>query len=244
MTLKLNRRSFLLSLIALGAHYTLSSDATAKEVNQVWKEAQAQPWYFEVDDYGTITEPDYPQNETWGDIFSISSSYLKTPEDVISEVRGCQLLNNHFGVLAEDELETLIDELDRIEPLAIARRRHIKKLIAALQADSYEGWVDWVRLEGKAGVERFKKEIANWAAEPADYSQSDWFPPNYGPQGQAKSFFESLGRDTRQALGVVIVEGEHPGSTYYAAELRNDIEAANETAVDLGLPFRFKGEGA
>jgi hypothetical protein len=53
-----------------------------------------------------------------------------------------------------------------------------------------------------------------------------------------------MDRDTRQALGVVIVEGEHPGSSYYAAELRNDIDSANETATELELPFRFKQEGA
>ena len=78
--------------------------------------------------------------------------------------------------------------------------------------------------------------------EPADYAQSDWFPPSYGPQGQAKAFFESLGQTTLNCLGVVIVEGEYPGSSYYAAELRADIGAANEAAAELELPFRFKKE--
>ncbi len=47
-------------------------------------------------------------------------------------------------------------------------------------------------------------------------------------------------RELLDALGVLIVEGEHPGSSYYAAELRNDIEEANGVAQSLGLPFRFK----
>ena len=37
-----------------------------------------------------------------------------------------------------------------------------------------------------------------------------------------------------------MVEGEHPGSTYYAAELRKPVHEANATAEDLGLPFRFR----
>jgi hypothetical protein len=41
------------------------------------------------------------------------------------------------------------------------------------------------------------------------------------------------------ALGVVIIEGEHPGSTYYAAELVRDIDDANRAAKAAGLPVRF-----
>ena len=37
----------------------------------------------------------------------------------------------------------------------------------------------------------------------------------------------------------VIVEGEHPGSTYYAAELRGDIDVANRAAEAAGLRVRF-----
>jgi len=43
-----------------------------------------------------------------------------------------------------------------------------------------------------------------------------------------------------EELGIVIVEGCHPGSTYYAAELRNDVDNANITARKLGLKYRFK----
>lgn len=43
-----------------------------------------------------------------------------------------------------------------------------------------------------------------------------------------------------EELGIKIVEGEHPGSTYYAAELRVPVEDANEAAARLELPFRFR----
>ena len=56
----------------------------------------------------------------------------------------------------------------------------------------------------------------------------------------AKRYFECLGNKTMDALGVQIIEGEHPGSTYYAAELRQDIDYANQVARDSGLECRFR----
>jgi microcompartment protein CcmL/EutN len=45
--------------------------------------------------------------------------------------------------------------------------------------------------------------------------------------------------DDLETLGVDLVEGEHPGSTYYAAELRGDIDEANRAAEAAGIPARF-----
>jgi hypothetical protein len=52
-------------------------------------------------------------------------------------------------------------------------------------------------------------------------------------------FFESLPFETLDALGVEIVEGDHPGSTYIAAELHSTVDEGNEAAQGLGLPIRF-----
>ena len=53
---------------------------------------------------------------------------------------------------------------------------------------------------------------------------------------------ERLDGDALDALGVVIVEGEHLVSTYYAAELRGSLKDANEFAQKLELPFSSKAE--
>ena len=58
--------------------------------------------------------------------------------------------------------------------------------------------------------------------------------------GAAKVFFDSLDFDTLDELGIKIVEGEYPGSTYYAAELMGDVEVANAVASRLGVPVRFR----
>ena len=56
----------------------------------------------------------------------------------------------------------------------------------------------------------------------------------------AKRYFERFDYKTLDGLGVLIVEGEHPGSSYYAAVLRQDIDYVNQVARGLGLTFRFR----
>lgn len=50
---------------------------------------------------------------------------------------------------------------------------------------------------------------------------------------------ESDANEIAEALGIVIVEGEFPVSTYYAAELRISVNDANERAKELDLPVLF-----
>ncbi len=237
MSFKISRRGFLLSLMALGATYTLAEDAPQDQVDKVWAQALKSPWYFAVNECGTITEPDFKEAEKWGDVFeNIWVGGMHSWQDVISQVECCQPLISHFQTLAYDEAE-------RLEEIPVTERSSSeRRVLAALQDDPDEGWRDWIELEGAKGVGRFRDEIAAWLDEPADHMQTEWFPTNYGAQGQAKAFFEQLDWDTLDALGVVIVEGEHPGSTYYAAELRASLEDANTAAQELELPFRFKAE--
>lgn len=238
MSFQLNRRSFLQTLIALGASYALPENANAEQVDQVWEAAKADPWHFAVNEWGTITDPDVQEGETWGDIFWINTNFLQSSRDLINEIHACPLLLSHFQMLADDALTDLYDELD--VQLNRLRRRKLKKIIHAIESDGDYGWQDWITLEGAPGVDRFKLEIENWLKQKADHSQSEWFPSDYGSQGKAKAFFERLDNPTLDALQVVIVEGEHPGSTYYAAELCQSIDEANAEAEALDLPFRFK----
>ena len=58
----------------------------------------------------------------------------------------------------------------------------------------------------------------DWLAAPVEWQED--MPYNASAQGIAKHFFEHEDLATLDKLGVWIVEGEFPGSTYYAAELR------------------------
>ena len=54
------------------------------------------------------------------------------------------------------------------------------------------------------------------------------------------NFFRGIDLDSISGINIDIVEGEHPGSTYYAAELAMDPEEANAIAAHEGIPLRFR----
>ena len=198
------------------------------------------PWFFEVTDAGTIVEPDGQEPQVNSDIYDISVSFIKTPDDLLDEVDQHNELRGHFQSLAADELEEVERQLDG-DGLSGIKRKRLMTLQAALQ-DEDDGWQAWVRLGGLQALPRFKRELENWLADPVDWAQSEFWPRGWSSQGKALSFFQQMDGDIVDSLGVVIIEGEHPGSSYYAAELRMPIEDANETAELLGLPFRFRDE--
>ncbi len=65
MTFEVNRRTFLKALIAAGASYDLPTKATPAQVDELWAQVQANPWYFEVNELGTLVEAALPQ--IWAD---------------------------------------------------------------------------------------------------------------------------------------------------------------------------------
>lgn len=241
MNSNLNRRELLVALVGLGATIAFTSQlsqATDLQIDGVWDALTEDPWYFEVNDQGTIVESGDDEPEINSDVYqSISITYLKTPQDVIDEVNIYEELRSHFMHLASNELEQVESDLDD-EDIGKVARRALLKLRDALQ-DEDEGWCDWVLLAGKKGVPRFCNEIDEWLGEPVNWTHSDSWPEGWSVQGRALSFFSNLDFHITEALGVKIIEGEHPGSSYYAAELRSDIADANAAAEKLGLPFRF-----
>jgi len=242
MTLEINRRNFLQALIAAGASYALPAKATKTQVDKLWEEAQANPWFFEVNDHGTLVDADIAAPETWADLFDITTRDFKDPEWIIREIQRCYPLAVYLDRQLDKEIESLEEDLTTGPS---ENPKALQKKIEALKElrDEYEGpWQDWIELEGKEGIAKFKGLVDDWLTDPIDWMQSELFPVRSGPQGGALGFFQDQAYELLDALGVVIVEGEHPSSTYYAAELRQDVEKANQVAEELGLPFRFKKE--
>jgi hypothetical protein len=56
----------------------------------------------------------------------------------------------------------------------------------------------------------------------------------------AYRFFNNLPYADLRTLGVKVIEGECPGSTYFEAELRIPIEEANARAEAAGIDIQFK----
>lgn len=244
MNLNINRRKFLEALIAAGASYYLPAAATAAQIDQIWAEAQADPWIFEVDKYGTLIKTGVVEPEVWEDIFDyIVTTEFTDPEAIIREVDGCYPLAAYLNEQLESEILELEGCLD-IDPSALtdadAALQVKVNTLKNFRKDCDEQWRDWVEMEGKEGAAKFKELVDFWLSKSIDWMQVDEIPAYSGAQGAAFGFFEDQPVELLRAIGVVIVDGEHPGSTYVAAELRTDIGVANDVAERLGLPFRFK----
>lgn len=243
--MKLSRRQFLAGLLSVGATIALPvalAQASPAQVNTAWKQLLKDPWYFDVNECDTIVDSSIEEPKIRSDVFDLSVGESRAPESLVSEIEGCYPLTRHFQKLAWNERDDVRSSLDDDESLSSVARKRLVELAKALD-DEDEGWVAWVLLEGTNGLPRFKDAVEDWLASPIEVEDYEWFPSYATAQGSAMKFFESLPFETLDALGVVIIEGDHPGSTYYAVELRQPIEEANSVATRLGMPFRFRAEG-
>ena len=112
MTFEINRRAFLQALIAAGASYTLPVKATKAQVDKVWAAAQANPWFFDVNDHGTLVDADIPEPKVWADVFDITTSESNDIESLIREIQSCPPLSSYMDRVLENEIESLEEELD------------------------------------------------------------------------------------------------------------------------------------
>ena len=190
---------------------------------------------YEVSEFYTITDPNIKLPEIRSDVFNIWIEDIKSIDKLVSAIEDCSPLETHFQELGQSRKGEIEDE---IECTSGAKKKRLKALAQALDDYDY-GWKHWLQLEGIKSLPAHIKTIVDWLSSPVDMCESDWFPNDWSGQGYAKSFFESLDADVRDALGVEIVEGCHPGSSYYAAELRNSVEDANRVARKLRLDFKF-----
>jgi hypothetical protein len=194
-------------------------------------------FFFEVNQYGTITESDFKDPETNREIFDVSVDRLTTTDDIISEIEYCSALVWHFRRLASDKQDDLIRRIEFKDYHDNKQLRDMRRLAKALE-DEDDGWKRWIKIEGNDGVQQFKEKIVTWLAAPVEWEED--MPDNATAQGSAMSFFNNEDPATLDRLGVWIVEGDRPGSTYYAAELKTNVKEANEIAEKLGLSYRFR----
>ena len=161
----------------------------------------------------TILDPDIEMPGCRGDIFSIKTQ-VRSRAKLLQEIEKYAELEEYF----ESEFVIAVYDYDPI----------------AVRVDSQEGsWRDWVL---KGSLAEHKERLSHWLEGDLDPEE---IPESFSPMGAAYRYFLSLDWDLVEKLGVVIVEGEHPGSSYYAAELRVPVEEANAFARELELPLEF-----
>ena len=202
---------------------------------------------FEVNDAGTLRIADFEKAESRADFYEgVDSQWDRSPAKLADAMDECQPLAwkvqslyseyrdkiQYEIKIAPDENKYNNEQLDRLHAELIA-----------LPEEPEEGARPWLQ---KASEDYFRSNIVGkiqpWFSEPPNWVwEDDYLPEHATSQGAALEYFRSMDCESREPLGVEVIEGEHPGSTYYAAELRTGIEEANAVAEAAGMLVRFIG---
>ena len=224
----MNRRTFLKTLVALGASLPLPLDllaATESEVDATWERVRDVWGLFEVDDYGTLSYANFEEPQTRFDAYGINDAWELEASDIARNPNLAYEAQCHYEALLEERLQ----DADADE-------------IAELAESGWEGWLESCSPEERVDLDRM---LNDRLAESPDWSghEGELLYQGATAQGGAYQYFLQRDYDELDALGVVIIEGEHPGSSYFAAELRIPVEEANAIAEENGWTIRFVREG-
>lgn len=227
----MDRRTFLKILASLGVAVTLPSDmanASQLEVDTAWRLTVRRWDLFEVDANGTLSCANFIEPRLRRELYQ----YSRAEEFDTDELERCSSLAER------------IKDLYREEILQSARRILPPINMEAIEDHVEEEWFDWFdHADGKART-AINFEIEAWLDEEPDW-ENEWenFFKTGTAQGAAYEHFLTTDEEMVEALGVVIIEGDCPGSSYYAAELCIPIDDANRIAKQNGWSIRFVTEG-
>lgn len=200
---------------------------------------------FEVTEDGTLRMADFVGAETRGEFYEDAADrWDGSPQELSDAMDECQPLAWAVNSIYSDFRNEIVADIEAAEANAKQNKRRIAVLKARLKQlpeEPDEGASDWLlgltMSEFEANV---VPQIQEWFSESPDWNfEDDYLPQTGTSQGVALEFFRSMDANSLDLLGVDIVEGEHPGSTYYAARLCVDIDAANRAAGAAGLRVRF-----
>ena len=142
----------------------------------------------------------------------------------------------------EQDLQDVCEGDDDLPDNDFDERMSELEVLREIAEDEAEGWSTWLERLDTPELAELVAEIRAWLQKPIDWCMQDDSPTDRGPQGVALHYFEDLDEDVLEALGIRLVYGDSPGSSYYAAELERDIGTANQVALAAGLNLRFVHE--
>ena len=223
----MDRRTFLKALASFGASIALPLDlATASdaEIDAAWTEAASTWDLFEVSDYQTLSYANFEQPTTRYEAYGFSDA-----SDVDSP-----MLESHYDLY--DPIQALYREHLLEEGPALDE--------AVLDERVEDEWLEWCQQASGTDRTNIHWIIDDWLSEAPDPCQ-EWesYYKTGDAQGAAYDHFLREDPELMDALGIVVIEGDCPGSSYYAAELHTDVEEANRIAAERGWTIRFVHDG-
>ena len=204
------------------------------------------PVLFLVNDGGTLALADFEAPTNRSQFYEhIVDGWSGSPQDLYDAMDQCQPLLWEVNSLYEEYRAQVEDSLEQArsrKDFNQSRIAALAKRLGHLPEEPYDGAGDWLlSLTDVEFEEQVVPIVEKWLdSEPEWINESDYLPASSSAQELALQHFQSMDHKLLSVLGVVIVEGEHPGSTYYAAELQIGTDEANERARQLNVPLRFK----
>lgn len=208
------------------------------------------PDVFDVSEYGTLTRRGARVPTTQREALDIAEgepadldrlAHLATYHDPLSaflQQLAESLLEQRENDLDDPELADTDAEREEIEAQWDELRDLQREVVG-----SPEGWRAWLPSLDAIDARETLEAVRRWLDGEPDWQSLEDAGIDVGPQIQALRFFEDMDSDVLDRLGVKLVYGEHPGSSYYAAELCIDISEANARAQRAGVPLRFLRAG-
>ena len=233
----MNRRRFLQTLAALGASIVLPLDLSARLTDQTlpapedvidraWTFASRQWGLFEVDDYGTLSYANFEEPRTRREIYNAKTVADFNVQRIEAHWSLCVLIQDCFRESIESGAGLYLgmaqDIDDRVE----------------------NDWPQWI--EQAIGPDRYAidTQINAWLDDAPDWdAEGEYLYRTATAQGAAYQYFCSQPREDLEALGIRVIEGDCPGSSYFAAALQLSPEEANAIAIDQDWAIPFVREG-
>ena len=179
-------------------------------------------------DRGVLRPAGFVDADLREDIYNVSLRRLNTPADLVYEMNNCRALEAEMVSFYESE-----GGGSGSSPAA-RNRRTARPLPVEEQTRA------WLLTVNQGFFTKILvPHVTQWLREPWEAGEEDDVLPRSG-QGVALRYFDDMARTALDTLGVKVIEGECPGSSYYAAELRRPIAEANRAAEAAGLRVRFR----
>ena len=193
---------------------------------------------FIVSNTGTLALDGYEPPDTRMDAYCIFPSNFMALTGLADEAQCNQsvlwALKDLYTNWRDTELETFSNE-DSSE--AFETKWHEDFL------DDAQDVIPWLEQLTKEQFSQISQAMLLWGSERPSSDDQESAQESMSGQDMAYHIFsEGSGADEAEVLGVEIVEGEHPGSSYYAAELSIPIAEANKKAETAGFDLRFRAE--
>lgn len=194
---------------------------------------------------GLLRMAGHKEVQSRGDCYEyVGTVWDRSPADLADAMRECPPLAWEVHSIYSDFRGGLQDVLAAADDAGLSHLEEVAALKVRFDDLPDEPEVGVERWLAAVGDSYFKDKVVsrieNWFSEPPDWSaEDDYLPEAATSQGAALEFFRGLDAEVLDRLGVLLIEGDRPGSTYYAAELRNDIDAANTASKAAGLYVHF-----